>query len=384
MMDVTCTPISVDRYNRDDFETLDDLKIITAFDSTNTKQVMDCFVRLVNLLEHIVVLQEDSLNRHGLPYRPVCLTLGQDSGNPTNINVIYTQLFGERFSGPETYDALRESAVQDWLTRFPRFKEHQVRLVIEEKYLDRILETNERKEVKIRQAQKLRNAFLARFGIIPKDFVASCHKLTDLLDKCSLRTGYFRNDNYLTMKFVKQDALDAKVIKLRQRFNGGDALAYYGLRDLAEEAGQDFGKAVTLDPSLFCLAAPAEYKRDPKLQVTFPRWAFLHDYPDFVRAFHDGFKDTYRGPYPRLPKMPLDSPRPFFTDPLSDLIRGQFEILEGFRDPNGHEDRYDQRMQVINSARGIVKGVIPPRYDRTHQGSRKMCRRRHQILSLLL
>jgi hypothetical protein len=102
------------------------------------------------------------------------------------------------------------------------------------------------------------------------------------------------------------------------------------------------------------VAAPRNYASDQNLQEQLPRFGFYH----WDVAFHDAFQEAYSQTHWRKGylsvKLPLDPLNPFFTDVAADMIRSQFQIVEGQRTPEEYEDHNNLLQKVITPISNVV------------------------------
>ena len=159
-----------------------------------------------------------------------------------------------------------------------------------------------------------------------------------LLKQCSLKWGSYTNPGAnRRAEDLEQTDVDKKIIRLKARLDKGlgDFSAHYALKNLAKEEGQKFGLLATQYPRTFSYMAPPGYRDSPELQKRCPRFSFFQWDEAYKKAFYDGFKEIYEAPHSRRIKLPLDKPSPFFTDPCADMIRDQFQIIQGIRSEDG-------------------------------------------------
>ncbi len=102
-INVIVSPISVGEADPHQITVLDHLKFKETIDLNDAASLRSCFIRVTKTLNTIVELQQQSLSRHKLPFRPVALEIGQDTRNPMPLDgeALFIQLFGRRASRPE-------------------------------------------------------------------------------------------------------------------------------------------------------------------------------------------------------------------------------------------------------------------------------------------
>lgn len=492
VVQVICTPIAVVDGHRHEFEVLEEIKFTDEFNLNDTEQAINCFSQCVDVIELMVALQKESCEENNSSYRPVALDIGNDARNPVNLNAIYMQLFGERFSPVLTYDEilLQKSRhagfkIEEWdsvgaevgqlvdslfssssvdyefvsgivsrefleaendpelrrqmlvavIAQLKRFKliesnqaivainavleghflvektnslnELKQKLIdfIDSKYPDQpdpfeafletiknsgvdlpdshplktyrsqrrrvldhlhmvyplsynIVVSHQRCEEETDAAEKAHAQFFGNF-FINDEFFEVYQNLQKLLKECTLYEGSFHpavdlfteNPVDLDAQNFKPNNQDEKILELKHRIDHGDTNAHFELIELAKEIGRESGNRQTNNPDILVYSTPPRgYAQSLELQKTMPRFSFFHWDRAYWEAFHQGFDETYTGPYNSRPKLPLDPRMPPFTDPCAWRIRDQFEIVQGTRAEDGFQDRTKWKNQIVESA----------------------------------
>ncbi len=407
LMGIVCTPICVSDTNRDEFEILDggrdkegrlrpNLVYKAKFDSHNTAEVMECFVKTVEVLDRVVQLQQDSCFDHGIPYRPLVLEIGEDGRNPTNLNALYMQLFAQRFNPPvsdfdiksDVFDknALRvffDNKSYGQLTDEQRAKLDipTDKLLLKQFFQDpakKRIERNNRFEAELAAVEQTRVGYLAEHQALPPAFAQACERLGVLFNQCSLREGSFSGPDGKGLD--KETPLDTELARLKKDFESTDVQVKEKARSeivfYAKKEGRKLADQANKNLSLFWFGPPYEYteylkrkdrtpETDKQMQDSLPpRFTFYHWDKQFKEAFHEAFQEDYWGPNNLRLKLPLDPPNPFFTDPVYYRLLDELEVVKqieieqgrrpyttrGTRSEDGIEDRAAWRKKVMDDA----------------------------------
>lgn len=308
-MAVTCTAIAVDNADLKAIETVEHHSFKTEFCMADTAALMECFTRLVDTLNAVVEIQKTSLGKR--EYRKVALHIGEDSRNPTDLDAIYYNLFGEEFfSVPNT------------------------------------------------SAPVLKGEISAN---ISPAFIKSCSNLIVLLDQCVLNWGSFdigggeANDEYVVN--LQTHPWDRRLSYLQRQIIEGDIdwAAHEEIKKMAKIWGQREGVECTESPEFFAIMPPEGYRDSDVLQTWFPaRGSFLEWHPEYRQAFFDGFNETYLAPHTRTIKLPLDPPNRLFENPCADEVRDQHQVDRGRRTEDGVRDIPEVRKKIAASCRNVI------------------------------
>lgn len=361
---VMCTPIAVDSNDRDNFQVMDNLKFERKIDPFNIQESSDCFADVVKVMSEVVRLQHESCQKKGIEYRPVAVTIGEDSRNRIPLDASYMLMFGKRFSPDDYIEQLieKDDDVERYYSKDDAEKTYHREQWINHLYsrksdnkIASILNTRNFFEATVQKALRLRNEHLERSGILPEPFVEACKALEQIIPECTLRRGTYRRGGDEDALLLPS-ALDEELKRLRPFFRTSKA-AFAQIVALAEKTGRIEGLHFTMDKSgnSFGGAVPHGYRDNIKLQEELPRYDFYNWDPAFREAFYQGFNATYKGPYNIHYRLPSDPQNPPFTDPTANMIRDQFEIVEGKRPANRVIDRPEMRQRLLDDAGEIAR-----------------------------
>lgn len=297
---VICTPIVMDQADQSRFHVLEDLKYTQDFNSLDMKSTVQAFIKMVNTIDSVISLQERSCKEACIDYAPIALKIGQHSQHQVQQDGIYTLLFGKVLESRNSFvDNDKQKATQQEIDKY----------------------------------QPIREAYLAKNKKMPFLFKEASKKLPAMIKKCVFFLGNYKpNSKADDPALLTPNALDEELNILKPLFEQGDADAFKRIKEIAAEMGEKHYKMSRFMP-LLSMPAPRDYASNPELQEKLPRFSFFYWDPAFKDAFMEAYsKGHWRNGYHSL-KLPLDPPHPFFTDPLADMIRTQFQIIEGKRDP---------------------------------------------------
>jgi len=364
LIHLTCTPIAVSDDNPKAFETLDNFVFKTKFDSTNTEQIADSFIKVSKLIDKVIKLQKASLKT--LPYRPVALEIGEDRRRPVNGEALYVHLFGKRAHRPlETEEDIQAAAEKKIIEELKcgepealgeklvqTCKQDKVRF---KSYMDKIAEQIRHKEAGIALAENTR-LDVSTLEHYPA-FKRACYNLSKSLDQCSIRWGSFGTRGKETGPV--QEPLDRRLIQIKGALNRKEPGAHEALIEVAENQG---GIAAQGNSNTFIMGCSIPgYAKDnaegEELRNTYPRFSFYYLHPDYEAAFHRVYEKTRKKncDYTRWMQLPLDTPRPFFTSPCAWMVNDQLEIARGVRPPEKFEDDAEGRKNIIDGAREVAQ-----------------------------
>lgn len=360
-MQLTCTPIYVASDNPKKFEIVDRLEpkdkdgnpTKIEFDLTNTREVMSCFVQLVDMLEELVKLQTESCNKAKVPYQAVPLHLGEDGRNPTNLNALYMQLFGERIFPFRSDEEIQKEAT-DYIqshdtSNDPALIKHKVNARVALRMAE-----NETFEPHIEQVREARKKYLESVAQQPPEFINAYKKLARLMEQCTLKEGSFNFSGKLPhiRDFTPtEEDQDLMMAKSALRDPEVALVAHDLIKTIAIILGRSWGENVTRSPRVFGASLPEGYSERAD---EFPSYSFFKWDPEYRDAFERGFAETYQGPHTRNFKLFGDAPNPPFSDIAADRIRDQHQVREGRRVKDAIIDLPEVRNRILNSSVNIA------------------------------
>jgi hypothetical protein len=351
-----CTPIALSNADTKKIRIVDDLRCTLRFDSENINEGMTAFAQVTQLIEKLTKRQQAGLEAQGLPFSPVALDIGQDERfNPIQKKAfaLAMSLFGKQYPLPSTDEEIdrridRLMFVGVNTSRKNRGLEpHKDSSQITGEDLRHIsmpVYTFRRNAGKAfnRQIRELeaeaksrRDGWLQEQAELPEGFKSACSKLPGLLDKCTLSWGSFFGVDTTLKSNSPQSGLDLQLIELKKRFDGGDPAAKSEIIKIAYQKGRSQGRHSTISYPNWIFTTDdhdfSTYKSSPELQKSFPSYSFYEWDPAFREAFFRGYGETLDVPYTQSMKLPMDQVNPPFVDPCADMIRDQFEVIQGIR-----------------------------------------------------
>lgn len=360
IMGVTCTAVAVDDSDLKKIETIDEHTFDDEFGLLDTPQLMDCFVKLVNALDGVVKLQTQSLGSK--ISRKVAVDIGEDSRNPININAIYYQLFGERFSPPAEKNYIAGVFVASFLEKYGMpVSEAAIEDLTAEQLsflsegIDGALRTEQTRENEVTLVTQVRSTFLdTNSNNIA--FIEACEKLSILIDSCTIRKGSYGLQVFTGNSSLESEKLfNQKLNRLKDQL--GDeklaASAHKSITEIAREMGQICAKKVNDNPTIFARRAPKGTENDPI--NTFLTW-----HTDYRDAFDQGFKASHNGKYTCNFQVASDSHNRHFVSTVRDRIIDELLIASGAKPETTTQDLPEIRGQIAASARNNAKTLQAP------------------------
>lgn len=396
VMDITITPIAVKDKRRTKFE------IEAGADKHqvnfgNTREAVDFFIQMVDLIDRLVRQQEKNLKKAKLPYRPVSLWIGQNSQNPVRHSLIAASIFGP-FS---FYSTHRPSLSQLWhemtgtyqaVAKDPKYHNYTIRVgatEVEKQFarakghvfahahaadtcLSRLFEsaaTAMRSEIVEKMKSKMMVwkwvYFALRDGENFSRFQKAARKLAKLMEKTTLNWGSYGKSIGDKLYFDQINNFNEQLKALKVLFENGDQVAKTEIESIAYEIGLIYGNKVNKNPHIFAVDILSEDKRrDKKFQNENPIDFFYDWHPDFRREFYRGYKETYNNKFYRHIKVPTDRHKPFFSDPCADGVCAQFEIAAGERKPEDVFDKPKWREALAGVAHQVANLQVHPGWRR--------------------
>lgn len=304
-----CTPIAVPFAQPDKIEVLDELKFRSKFKPAAPDEVSGVLDHLATVMTKLTGGQRHMLESRGLQYRPVALTIGEDSRNPM-LDRGYNEGFLRMF-----YDD------SDIIKRNPTYGEPKKWNVPNDR------DIAERNHI---------------YGGTEKWNVP---RLIAALEDCSLSWGSYSQD--IRPHMHTPDALDRRVGKLLKRFEGGSGSAGAKLRTIAHRMGESVAMQNNFGGHIFQHSIPSGFEDDPAVQKRFPSLTFYHRVPGGVDAFRQGYQRTLATEFTESFKMPLDPHSPPFVNPCADRIRDQIQIVLGRRREGAYKDESRDREALL-------------------------------------
>ena len=352
---IICSPISVENQSRNEVNVLEDLAFKISVDQNNIPEVMQAFVRISNTLEILVRRQHESLEAHGLSYRPVALEWGQDSRSPVDLDVqkLACVLFGRPVRDVSTPDQINASIAKAMAKErgkiSPRAGYWKARLALENynKALGSVIETGKAK----------RQHYFTQNPSLPPDFSDACEKLPKLLDQCTLKWGNFNPGVFPTNE--EPTDFDHKISYLMDEWRNGNVDAFQKLQEEAFQLGLREGEAMSAQPNAFGNHGGPN-KHDPEFIRKHAGYYFYQLDEAFEAKFRAGFDETFTSNYTRRIKFPLDVDRPPFVDPCAAMLVDQFQIIDGTRDAENIRDSSDWRERIASAASHALKDRANP------------------------
>lgn len=374
IMGVTCTAIAVDDSDLKKIESIDEHTFDDEFGLMDTSKLMDCFVRLVNALDGVVKLQTQSLGSKN--FRKVAVDIGEDSRNPININAIYYQLFGERFSPPAEETYIAGIFVESFLTKWGMpVTEAAVNDLNPEKLsflgegIEDALRAEQARENEVALVTQARSAFL---DTNPNNtaFIEACRKLSTLIDSCTIREGsyglqVFTGNSSLAAEHLFNQKLSGLKDQLDDQEMG--ASAHERLKKIAREMGQICAEKANDNPKIFARTAPKGTENDPI--NTFLTW-----HPDYRGEFDKGFTENHNGKYTCTFQVASDPHNRHFVSTVRDRIIDELLIASGTKPETATQDLPQIRKQIAASAWNNVERLQEPRTEISTEAFLKMVR----------